>query len=141
MIKKSGASSVLEVGVGDGTRATAVLSSLMKSRPDAELKYIAVDLFEMADGHVTLKDFYRLIRTIDIKPNLIPMPFRPGLTRVAYTVGAVDLLLLADPHLDAADPIVARVTNPASLILQWDGQTWQKIDRKHPASVGIRKAA
>ncbi len=70
MIKKSGAASVLEVGVGDGTRAIAVLSTLAKSQPDREIKYFAIDLFEMGDGVLTLKTFHQQIRSIDVKPNL-----------------------------------------------------------------------
>ena len=40
MIKKTGATSVLEVGVGDGTRSEAVLRTLIKSKGDTEIQYI-----------------------------------------------------------------------------------------------------
>ena len=70
LVKKSSATSVLEIGVEDGTRAAAVLATLTKSRSESELKYIAVDLFEMGDGPVTLKDFHQQIRATGITPKV-----------------------------------------------------------------------
>ncbi len=138
MIKKTGAGSVLEVGVGDGTRAEAVLRTLLKSRPDPAIRYIAIDQFELAGGPVTLKQFHQQIRAIGVKPSLIPMPTVQGLTRVAHTFGSVDLVLLADAEIDAIDHVLARVTHPESLVLRFDGQTWQPLERQ---SQGIRRAA
>jgi hypothetical protein len=141
MIKKSNPDAVLEVGVGDGSRATAVLSTLAKSRPAAEIRYIAIDLFEMGDQPLTLKGFHQQIRSIDVRPHLLPMPFPQGLTRVAHTFGTVDLVLLADPSLKGSDPLVARVTHPESVILQWDGQNWQQIQGKNAGPSRHQEAA
>ncbi len=141
MIKKSGATRILEVGVGDGTRAMAVLSTLAKSKPGAELKYIAIDLFEMGDGQLTLKEFHQQLRTINVKPHLIPMPYEQGLVRVVHTFGTVDLLLLADQDLDSCDPLIARVTDSSSLVLHFDGQNWKQIETKNPDQGGDRTAA
>lgn len=138
MIKKCGAASVLEIGVGDGSRAAAVLAALLKPQPEADLKYIAIDLFEMGDGPLTVKDFHQQVRTIGITPNLVPMPCQQGLTRVAHTHGAIDLILIADPKVDTCDPLLQRVTKATSLVLRWDGQSWQQIDVNKSQS---RKAA
>ena len=138
MIKKTGAGSVLEVGVGDGTRAEAVLSTLLKSRPDPAIRYIAIDQFELSDGPVTLKQFHQQIRAIGVKPSLIPLPIEQGLTRVAHTFGSVDLVLLAAGEIDAIDHVLARVTHPESLVLRFDGQTWQPLERKNQ---DLRRAA
>ena len=138
MIKKTAAGSVLEVGVGDGTRAAAVLRTLLKSRPDPAIRYIAIDQFELTDGPVTLKQFHQQIRAIGVKPSLIPMPTVQALTRVAHTFGSVDLVLLADAEIDAIDHVLARVTHPESLVLRFDGQSWQPLEQN---SQGIRRAA
>ena len=129
-VKKSDAKSILEIGVGDGSRALAVLKTLAKNRPDAHLKYIAIDLFELGDGDLTLKEFHQQVRAIDVKPTLIPMPIPQGLTRVAHTLGAVDLILVTDDQVDACDPLLARVTHDATVILKADGDSWQQIDRQ-----------
>ena len=136
MIKKSGAKSVLEVGLGDGSRATAVLSTLAKSRPATDIKYIAIDLFEMGNAELTLKEFHQKIRTIDVKPNLIPMPCQQGLRRVAHTFGAIDVVLLATAEVDICDPLIARVTHASSLILHWDGQVWKQIPTTNSGQTG-----
>jgi formylglycine-generating enzyme required for sulfatase activity len=131
MIKKTNAASVLEVGVGDGTRAAAVLSTLLKARGEAAIRYIAIDQFELADGPITLKQFNQQIRAVGVKPSLIPLPIEQGLARVAHTFGAVDLVLLADPETGGIDHWLARVSGPQSLVLQFDGQTWHPVERPH----------
>ncbi len=69
------------------------------------------------------------------------MPSQQGLTRVAHTYGSVDLVLLAGEDVDTCDPLLGRVTHPASLIFQWDGQAWQQIQRKNLGQRGGREAA
>lgn len=141
IIKGSGVSSLLEVGVGDGTRAAAMLAALEKSSPGTEIRYIAIDLFEMADSELTLKEFHRRMRAIDVRPTLIPLPYRQGLARVAHTFGSVDLVLIADEGLDVCDPWLARVTTPKSLVLRWDGQAWRQIQRNNLGPAETSKAA
>ena len=57
-LKRIQAASVLEIGVGDGTRAAAVLQTLQSN---SEIQYIAIDQFEMAGSELTLKHFHQQI--------------------------------------------------------------------------------
>ncbi|TWU04548.1 hypothetical protein [Stieleria varia] len=117
---------VLEVGVGDGTRAIAILQSLLKANPDAKIHYIAVDQFEM-NGGIELRAFHKQLRGISSLVNLLPMPTRAGLDRVARTYGQVDLLIWNDPEVNVLSAPLDRICKASgSVFLQTDGK-WSKM--------------
>ena len=87
--------SILEIGVGDGTRAVAVMEALAKQGIAA--RYFGMDQFELAGGGLSLRDFHRTMRGAGIRPQLFPEPVPRGLIRFLHTIGSVDLVLVADP--------------------------------------------
>ena len=91
LVKRSGATSVLEIGVGDGKRALAVTKALADANQETTVRYAAIDMFEMADGPITLRDFNQLLRTQGVQATLVPMEITPGIARVSSTIGVVDL--------------------------------------------------
>ena len=63
-VRATQAKSVLEVGVGDGSRAVAVMGTLANS--GSPIRYFGIDQFELAGGAVSLKDFHRSLRAAGI---------------------------------------------------------------------------
>ena len=122
--------SVLEISVGDGSRAAAVLRTLAKEQPETPLRYVAIDQFELAGGPVTLKQFHQRLRQEGIRPQVFPDSVERALTRVAHTVGAVDLVLIADASDAWQTPqrqwLLDRVTHRESVILRLDGDQWRR---------------
>ena len=132
LVKRSGAVSVLEIGVGDGARALAVTRSLVEANPNETVCYAAIDRFEMADGPITLKEFHQQLRAQSVKPTLIPMDTVAGLARVSSTIGIVDLVLIAEPNdevnLTTLAPALARITNENSSVYELANDKWRKVD-------------
>jgi hypothetical protein len=118
-------SSVLEIGVGDGSQAVAVMETL--SGQSDTIRYYGIDEFEMAGG-VNLKEFHQHLRNHNIHPRLFPGSVDRALMQIAHTVGAVDLVLVADSGLLDEHPaiagLLARVSHPATTVLVSRDETW-----------------
>jgi len=127
--------SVLEVGVGDGSQAIAVMETL--SRQSDSIRYYAVDEFEMAGG-VNLKQFHQTLRNHNIHPQLFPGPVDAGLMKIAHTIGSVDLILVADASVIDNNPAVtgmlARISHEGTSVLVARNETWSFME----VSIGHR---
>ncbi len=141
-LKTISAASVLEVSVGDGSRAIAVLETLSKHQE--QVRYLAIDQFEMAGGEVTLKQFHQTLRAKNIRPQLFPEPIDRGLLRVARTVGCVDLVLIAAPLEDWQGPqisqLLTRVSHAQTTLLYLEGETWKRFEPV-ATTTNLRRAA
>jgi hypothetical protein len=135
----TGARSVLEIGVGDGSRAVAVMEALTKG--GSSVRYCGIDQFELA-GTVSLKDFHRTLRAAGIHPQLFPETVSRGLVRFLHTVGQADLVLLSDGPTILDDPLsgslLSRVAAPSTTILCLQHDSWAPLAR---LSDGQRRAA
>ena len=133
--------SVLEISVGDGTRALAVLETLQK-QSSQPVRYAAIDEFELGGSELKLRDFYRLLREHDIRPQLFPETVDNGLRRVANNLGAMDLVLIASGGDQWKNPVtlhlLSRITHPQTLILHHEGDAWARFQ---PESISIGRAA
>ncbi|WP_168566475.1 hypothetical protein [Crateriforma spongiae] len=127
---------VLEIGVGDGQRAEAVLSTLMQTIPAESITYCGVDTFEMGGSDLTLKDFHRQIRGLGIQPRLFPMPTTLGLTRVAHSLGQCDVILDSQNFHAGEDAkkLTAKLASDASLWLADVGNDWVEVNGGGDAS-------
>ena len=134
-LKPLSAHSVLEVGVGDGSQAIAVMETL--SRQSDSIRYYAVDEFEMAGG-VNLKQFHQTLRNHNIHPQLFPGPVDAGLMKIAHTIGSVDLILVADASVIDNNPAVtgmlARISHEGTSVLVARNETWSFME----VSIGHR---
>jgi hypothetical protein len=133
--------SVLEISVGDGSRALALLKAL-ESTTDP-IRYAAIDQFELAGSPLTLKQFHRVLRGQQVRSaRLFPEAIGEGLVRVASTIGAVDLVLIAVPaerwQTPTILPRLMRVTHAESQVLYLEGETW---NRWEPVPTCHRRAA
>ncbi|MFK8111912.1 MAG: hypothetical protein AB8B91_06905 [Rubripirellula sp.] len=140
-LKSVQANTVLEIGVGDGSRAVAVLETLAKAGQDA--RYLVIDQFEMAGGEVTLMEFHQSLRAAGIRPQVFPQDIANGLVRVSHTIGAVDLIVIGADQANWQNPDISaklsRVAHNGTVILYFDGEGWQ--NHTLAKSAEIRRAA
>ncbi|QDV23153.1 class I SAM-dependent methyltransferase [Aureliella helgolandensis] len=89
-------SSILEIGVGDGSRMKRIAQLVQLSPGCEQLRYIGTDEFESAsDGlHLSLKQAHQLASQLGFKASLIPGDAPAALPRVAHKLGAADLVLV-----------------------------------------------
>jgi hypothetical protein len=127
------AATVLEISVGDGSRAIAILQTLGDSQ---QVRYVAIDQFEMSGGEVTLKDFHKTMRSEGIRPHVFPEPINRGLLRVANTIGPVDLVIIATGTDQWQTPetlsLLARVTHGETVVLFQDEESWERFEPASP---------
>lgn len=140
LVKPVRAATVLEISVGDGSRAVEILETL---RTDSSVRYVAIDQFEMVGGKTTLKAFHQKLRTNDIRPQVFPEPIDRGLVRVANTVGCVDLVIIAAEPAVWQTPetlsLLARVLHDQTTVLYRDEDSWDRYERTTAGS--YRRAA
>ena len=124
-LKTVSASSVLEIGVGDGSRAIATMETL--SRQSNSIRYIGIDEFEMAGG-VNLKEFHQTLRNQGIHPKLFPGSVDRALMKIAHTIGAIDLILVTDASVIDENPaiagLLARISHQETVVLVSRSETW-----------------
>lgn len=127
--------SVLEIGVGDGSQAIAVMETL--SRRSDSIRYYAIDGFEM-NGGVNLKQFHQTLRNHNIHPQLFPGTVDRGLMKIAHTIGSVDLILVADGSVIDTNPasteIISRISHEETSVLVARNETWSSME----VSIGHR---
>ena len=92
---------ILEIGVGDGSRAVEFLT-VMKTTGHP-VRYFAIDQFELAGGQLSLIGFHQMLRSAGIRPHLFPEPIVQGLTSFLHTIGSADVILITDASSEATD--------------------------------------
>lgn len=147
------AQSVLEISVGDGSRAVEVLALLRTTAAKAgnidadsiKLRYAAIDQFEMGGGANTLMQFHQTIRGGGIRPQVFPESVGRGLTRVAHTLGSMDLILISSEAGDWATAenkaLLARVTHDQSRIFFERDDAWHSLELSELGSEPVYRRA
>ena len=124
-LKMISACSVLEIGVGDGSRAIATMEAL--SHQSDSIRYFGIDEFEMAGG-VNLKEFHQTLRNHGIHPKLFPGSVDRALVKIAHTIGAIDLILVTDASVVDENPaiagLLARIAHQETVVLVSRSETW-----------------
>jgi hypothetical protein len=104
-------SSILEIGLGDGSRVKRIAQLVNLTEGVEKLRYIGVDEFEAAkDGqqHLSLKAAHQLATQLNFKATLIPGDLKSALPRVAHKMGASDLIVI-NGGFDPVQPDVGPV--------------------------------
>jgi hypothetical protein len=131
--------SILDLRVGDGSRAVELLEAIVDSNTPTP-KYVAIGLFELGSEPLTVRHFHQKIRAAGAHPVAIPMPIAEGLKHLSETIGVVDLVLLDSDQERWKDPKLARLLNrispPGTLVLRADS-----AGRWHANSSQSKKAA
>lgn len=116
-IKERPVRSILEIGVGDLSRAERLIPFAGGFLPNGELHYTAIDLFEgrpdPATG-VSLKEAHGRLKRHDAKIKVIPGDPFSALARTANSLGGTDLVLIAS-DVDAESMQRAWVYLPRTL--------------------------
>ncbi len=124
-IRRQRAAKIVEVGIGDGHRALRMIEVARKAVPGCEVHYVGLDLFEAATEvgryGISLKSAHQLLRGAGAKVQLVPGAPVETLTRLANSLGKVDLLILP-AELDAPSQsrlwyFVPRMLHERSLVL------------------------
>ncbi len=123
--------SILDTQLGDGARAIEVLQAIVCDSVPTP-KYIAIDLFDLGSGRLTLMEFHQRIRRVGGNPVAIPADLHGGLRQLSQTHGTVDLVLLECAGVDLNGlefrRLLARVTHSDSLVLHRDERgNWQSV--------------
>jgi hypothetical protein len=114
---------ILEIGLGDGSRALRIIK-LAKRRRRAEVHYVGVDPFELRprgeSPRLTLKSAYRLLRAAGAHVKLVPGDPFAALARTANTINQIDAVIIghdADTHaLARAWFYVPRMLAPGAVV-------------------------
>ncbi|MFG0289591.1 MAG: hypothetical protein ACF8CQ_15530 [Rhodopirellula sp. JB044] len=143
IINKQQPSSILEIGVGDGSRMPAILAMMDQSGVTQDsLKAIVIDEFELGGGVVAMRDYHRQLAGLSIRPVIFPEPVGRGLVSVAHRFGAVDLVLV-DSAIEEANSqdlatFLGKVTHPGSQMLSNASGKW--TNRQAGSDVARRAA-
>ncbi len=117
--------SVLEFGIGDGTRTKNLIEVISWEQANLPLRYTGIDLFEgrpKGQKGLTLKQAFAEIRAPEVKVQLIPgLPY-DALLRCASTLSETDLIILAADQrpedFEKAWKFIARTVHDKTLILR-----------------------
>lgn len=143
-------SSVLEINASSFQRSERLIHWLREQGMAEGFRYAVIDPFEMGGSdRLTLKGCHSMLSKLGAKPFPVPMTgsLATALTRVAHTIGSVDLLVADCPaeQLDEATvrAIMPRIIHADSLVM---GQSrgsdkLVSIDVHHFTSEPIRKVA
>lgn len=146
LIRQSRPTSLLEIGVGDGSRMPAILASLAAdSTADAtaddavrEIKAAVIDQFELGNGTVSLRDYHRHLNGLAVRPAIFPEPLHSGLVRIANRLGRMDVIVVDASVIASVDPAVVetlyasigKVMHPGTIVLSHQSGKWA------PTSIG-----
>ncbi len=135
--------SILEIGVGDGSRMPAILAMLDQSEIEqGVVKAIVIDEFELGSGDVAMRDYHRQLAGLTIRPVIFPESVGRGLVNVAHRFGAIDLILVDaktdETNSEALASFLGKVTHSATTVLT---NTTGKWTTRQTGSEQTRRAA
>ncbi|MBN1395786.1 MAG: hypothetical protein JW959_12255 [Pirellulales bacterium] len=149
---------IVELGIGDGSRALRMIAVARLVSPGRIVNYIGLDRFEdrpgTAERGLTLKEAHRLLGPSGGLVRLVPGEPAESLARTANSLGKVDLLVLPgemeSPTVARAWFFVPRMLHRQSVVFiervgldgrrKWDIVPRERIDAL-AASGAVRRAA
>lgn len=124
LIKKHPIRSLVELGVGDASRAERIIDFAQQFVPNGEFSYTGVDLFEGRPDHLpgtTLKEAHGRLKRLDAKVKLIPGDPFTALARSANGLAGTDMVLVSrdidEESLEKAWFYLPRMLHDQTLIL------------------------
>jgi hypothetical protein len=160
LVKRLKPSRILELGIGDGSRAKRLIEAAARFRPAAEMRYAGVDLFEArpadsAARGLKLKDAHVLFKQLGVKAQLLPGDPNGALSRSANALRDNDLVLIAEdqnaasleqawfyiPRMLHARSVVLRETTDAEGVRSWRVIPRDEIDSFAAAQKVRRRVA
>lgn len=148
---------VLEIGLGDGARADALIAEMTEAHGPGAAAYVGVDLFEMGPaGGLTLKGAFARFRAAGAEVKLIPGDVLGGAKKLVYQIPAVDLLVISADQpaaqLAAAWPTLVHLISEKSAVFleeatagdgpkKYQRLTYAEVQAKSKVRFGRSKAA
>lgn len=118
-------SRIVEIGIGDGVRASRMISAALRHQRPNEIRYSGIDLFEarsQSQPGLTLKLAHRRLGETGVQLRLLPGDPYSALARAANALTGTDLIVIgADQDaasLERAWFYLPRMLHKQSLILQ-----------------------
>ena len=123
-IRRQKVSSILEIGVGNGTRATKLIRMAQKYST-CNVRYTGVDGFEASPGHqISYKDCHQKLNSLDAKLQLVPGDLMSSIVRIANSHVRTDMLVISSGYntsdLDDVWFYVPRMLHAASVVFLQD---------------------
>jgi hypothetical protein len=157
LIKRQQASRIVEIGMGELSRAVALVEVAQRYARDKKVWYTGIDLFEARPADrstLSLKDAYRILRASEAGIRLVPGTPARSLASAANAHPNTDLILIGrdvtEADLHGAWFYVPRMLHANSVILAErtvaDGQvSFENISRSQiaewAAGESVRRAA
>jgi len=136
LIKQRQIRSIVEVGLGDGTRCEKLIAVAQKFSPE-KVRYTGVDLFDARESStpLTLIEMHRRLKGVDAKTQLVPGDMGSALPRIANSHLRTDLILISagfdHEQLSSVKSFLPRMLHASSLVMiqkQVDGE-FKKLSR------------
>ncbi len=122
-IRGEGFRRFVEIGVGDGHRAEAMIRASLEKHEPANVKYTGIDLFEarLGDGpKFSIKQIHRRLVATEVAVRLVPGDAAAALPRCANDLRGTDLVVVRsdqDPQsLERAWHFLPRMLHQASQV-------------------------
>jgi hypothetical protein len=96
-IRRQGVHSIVELGIGEGTRTTRLIEVASRYLKDGCVRYTGIDLFEARPGSapgMTLKRAHRMLSQLGAKVQLVPGDPYSALARTANSLTGTDLIVI-----------------------------------------------
>ena len=101
---------IVELGIGDGHRASRMIELLGRVSTQADVHYVGMDPFEgrtqSSGPPISLKEVHQRLRTTGARIQLVPGNPSDSLIRLANSLGKIDLLIVP---ADLDSPTFARM--------------------------------
>lgn len=127
LIKQRQIKSIVEFGLGDGSRCGKMIAVANKFNPDDRIKYTGVDLFDARSESVSplkLIEMHRKLNAVDAKTQLVPGDLGSALPRIANSHVRTDLVIISagfeEDELESTQMFLPRMLHPSSLVLIQD---------------------
>lgn len=124
-IKKSKASSILEIGMGNGDRAETMIRIANKYSGSGNVRYTGIDSFEAnPDSALSLKKCHQRLNKHGAKVQLVPGEIYSSLHRIANSHTRTDVLIISSGYeiesLESSWFYVPRMLHAASVVFLQD---------------------
>ncbi|MEM9413473.1 MAG: hypothetical protein AAGA30_20365 [Planctomycetota bacterium] len=95
-IAKNKATSILEIGLGDATRAEKIVRIAKRYSGSGAVRYTGVDGFESQPHQkITLKECHQKLQDPDVKLQLVPGEIYSSLNRIANSHMRTDIVIIS----------------------------------------------
>ena len=142
-IVKTGARRIVELGLGNGSRARNMIALAQRTSSDKPLRYTGIDPFESRpdSSPFSLKQAHSMLHSANHEVRLVPGEAATALARCANELRGTDLVVISS---DVSEAELAAAWHLLPRMLHKDSQVWieskaQKFDILGPADLRTRQ--